>query len=107
MLKCLEDGFACVFSLLSIILKLNTTQELLSIILKLNTTQELLSIILKLNTTQEAYPVQKGLFIDSYPTVTIHGRLCIAHSCYKYIRVFTHSFDLTAHYRLSLAPSST
>ena len=27
MLKCLEDGFACVFSLLSIILKLNIAQE--------------------------------------------------------------------------------
>ena len=23
------------------------------------------------NTTQEAYPVQKGLFIDSYPTVIV------------------------------------
>ena len=45
LLECLEDGFACVFSLLSIILKLNTTQE--------------------------AYPVQKGLFIDNYPTVIV------------------------------------
>ena len=40
-LKCIEDGFACVFSLLSIVLKLNTTQE--------------------------AYPVQKGLFIVFLP----------------------------------------
>ena len=46
MLKCIEDGFACVFCLLSITLKLNTTQE--------------------------AYPVQKGLFIDSFPTVIVY-----------------------------------
>ena len=42
-LKCLEDGFACVFSLLSIILKFSITQE--------------------------AY---KSLFIDSFPTMIVY-----------------------------------